>query len=81
MLALAHYIERLVEKGKLKSYADAARRLGITRPRMTQVMRLLDLSRRIQHAILFDEIRFSERRLRRVLSEPAWGEQESRLPI
>ena len=40
-LALAHYVERCIEDGTLASYADAARRLGITRARMTQVMDLL----------------------------------------
>ena len=40
-LALAYYVERCVENGTLESYADAARQLGITRARMTQVMDLM----------------------------------------
>ncbi len=40
-LALAYYVERCIEDGTLESYADAARRLGITRARMTQVMDLM----------------------------------------
>lgn len=40
-LALAYYVERCVENGCLESYAEAARRLGITRARMTQVMDML----------------------------------------
>jgi len=39
-LALAHHIERLIERGELRDYAHAAQRLGITRARMTQVMNL-----------------------------------------
>lgn len=40
-LALAYYVERCIEDGTLASYADTARKLGITRARMTQVMDLL----------------------------------------
>ena len=35
MLALAHYVERLVEQGSVKSYAAAARQLGVSRARMS----------------------------------------------
>ena len=37
-LALAHFIERAIESGQIKDYADAARKLGVTRARLTQVM-------------------------------------------
>ncbi|MFO1052239.1 MAG: hypothetical protein U1F36_08500 [Planctomycetota bacterium] len=40
-LALAHLIERLIELGMLRDYADAAERLGLTRARLTQVMDML----------------------------------------
>ena len=40
MLALAHHVERLIEAGELTGYADAARGLGLTRARLTQVMNL-----------------------------------------
>lgn len=37
-LALAYFIERAIDSGLLVDYADAARRLGVTRARLTQVM-------------------------------------------
>ena len=43
MLALAHYVERLVEEGAVRSYADAARQLGVSRARMSQILNLLNL--------------------------------------
>ncbi|MEE9395330.1 MAG: hypothetical protein V3W41_22790 [Planctomycetota bacterium] len=43
-LALAHYIEQCVEDGTLASYADAAKRLRISRARMTQIADLLLLA-------------------------------------
>ena len=43
-LALAYHVERLIEDGVLKDYAEAARVLGITRARMTQVTNLLNLA-------------------------------------
>ena len=52
MLALAHYIERLVEAGELSGYAEAAKALGLTRARVTQVMDLLYLAPDIQEEIL-----------------------------
>ncbi len=52
MLALAHYVERLVEAGSLKSYADAARQLGVTRARMAQIINLLNLPPRVQEGLL-----------------------------
>jgi predicted XRE-type DNA-binding protein len=38
MLALAYAIERWIEDGTLASYADAARRLGVSRARITQIV-------------------------------------------
>ena len=55
MLALAHYVERLVEVGTLASYADAARQLGVTRARMGQVLNLLNLSPQVQEALLLGQ--------------------------
>ena len=73
MLALAHHVERLVEAGELMGYAEAARALGVTRARLTQVMNLVLLAPVIQEAMLTGQIRSSERALRRVLAEPEWG--------
>ena len=55
----------------LKSYAEAAVKLGITRARVSQVMQLMNLSPRIQEEILTGSIAPSERRLRAIAAIPA----------
>ncbi len=64
MLALAHFVERLVEEGVVRSYADAARQLGVTRARITQITNLLNLSPQLQQALLLGDLHLSERRIR-----------------
>lgn len=64
MLALAHLIERKVDSGELKDYSEAARRLGISRSRMTHVMNLLGLPPRVQEGILTGDLAVSEKHLR-----------------
>ena len=44
MLALAYHVEDLVERGVLASYAEAAAKLGVSRARLAQVVRLVNLS-------------------------------------
>ena len=75
MLALAYKVEREVEEGRLNNYAEAARRLGITRGRMAHVLALLNLASPIQEATLLGAARLNERRLRCVLREPDWQAQ------
>ena len=75
MLALAHYVEGLVESGQVKGYAEAARRLGITRARMSQVMNLVNLSAPVQEELLLGRVQLSERRLRSLLTTAEWAEQ------
>jgi len=65
MLALAYYIERKIDAGEIESYADAARRLSISRARVSQVMALRTLAIPTQEAILGGKHRGSERSLRR----------------
>ena len=65
MLALAYYIERKIDTGEIESYADAARRLSISRARVSQVMALRTLAIPTQEAILGGKHRGSERALRR----------------
>ena len=62
---------RLIDTGEATSQAEAARREGLTRARMTQVMGLLRLAPEIQQHILYmpDMVRrpsITERALRRV---------------
>lgn len=54
-LALAHKIEQAIREGKLKDRADAARRLGFTRARITQICNLTLLPVSEQERILFLE--------------------------
>jgi len=64
-LALAHYVERQVEAGVIKDYAEAARILGMSRGRMAQVMNLRYLPIDVQEGVLTGELNASERSLRR----------------
>ena len=85
MLALAHYVERLVEVGELTGYAEAARILGLTRARLTQVMKLLLLAPNIQERMLnfqaSHDVPVTERALRRVLTNSAWEQQRAILRL
>ena len=69
-LALAYLVERLIDEGRLESYAEAARLLGVTRARMTQVMDLRNLPVEVQEETLLGGIEAGERRLRRRLLRP-----------
>ena len=80
LLALAHRIDAMIATGQLRDLADAARVLGLTRARVTQVMNLLLLAPTIQEAILElppttarDTV--TERSLRRIVAAPLWERQ------
>ena len=75
MLALAHYIERQIDDGAIPDYAAAARVLGVTRARLTQVMGLLLLASNIQERIVKGKLILTERALRRVVRQADWKEQ------
>jgi len=72
MLALAHHIEALIESGELRDAAHAARLLGVTRARMTQVMNLLLLPVPLQEDVLLGRLKATERALRAALKDPVW---------
>ena len=74
-LALAHYIERLIDAGRLRNYAEAAVVLGITRARMSQLMDLALLPAHVQDQILRGTRRFNERELR-LLGSPHGSERK-----
>ena len=81
LLALAHRIDRMVRDGEIADYAEAARRLGLTRARVTQITNLLLLAPEIQDAILSLSLvtngrdPITERQLRPVAAEPDWNKQ------
>ncbi len=77
MLALAHYVERLVDEGSVKSYADAARQLGVSRARMSQIMNLLNLPPGVQEGLLLGDLHLSERRVRAVAARAEWSTQRT----
>jgi hypothetical protein len=81
LLALAHRFERLIESGEVRDYAELARLGRVTRPRLTQIMNLLNLAPDIQEAILcsppvvegYDPL--TERQLRPLVAELDWRKQ------
>lgn len=79
MLALAHHIERLVDDGVLADYAAAARKLGLTSARMTQVMNLLLLAPGIQESLLVGGRNTRERFVRAALRYAEWNHQRAAL--
>jgi hypothetical protein len=82
MLALAHKLQESIDAGVVKDRAEAARRLGVTRARLTHMLDLLLLAPDLQEQVLFvdavDGVQpLSERTLRRVARAGTWGEQRS----
>lgn len=80
MLAFAHKLQEAIDNGDYIDRADAARKLGLTRARVSQLLDLLMLAPDIQEKILFMERvdglePTSERALRRVVSEDNWAVQ------
>ena len=74
-LALAHRIERSIEAGEVRSYGDVARRLGLTQPRVTQIMGLLSLSPVMQERVLLREEVVGIRAATRASRETEWDQQ------
>ncbi len=82
MLALAHKIAAAIAGGQLRDQADAARRLDITRARVTQLLALLSLAPDLQERVLFLEAvdgiePLTERALRRMTHARSWEEQRA----
>ncbi len=75
MLALAHHVENLVDSRKLADYAAAARALGVTRARLTQIMNILLLSPKVQERVLVGAYETTERQLRPLADESEWSTQ------
>ncbi len=80
MLALAHKIQFAIDRGEVRDRAEAARRLGVTRARVTQLLDLTLLAPQIQDVVLgleaVDGVEpASERFLRTILRHERWAEQ------
>jgi hypothetical protein len=76
-MALAIRFEGLLREGTIRDYAELARLGRVTRARMTQIMKLLDLATDIQEQILFPPLikGLNERNLRPIASRIDWDEQ------
>jgi hypothetical protein len=77
LLALAIRFDGLLRAEKFRDYAELARLGRVTRARMTQIMKLLDLAPDIQEQILFlpNLKGLNERNLRPIVSRIDWSEQ------
>lgn len=79
-LALAHHLHDAVERGEVANRATLARRLGLTRARVTQFFDLLMLAADLQEQVLRLEAvdgwePMSEKTLRAVAHAGTWAEQ------
>lgn len=82
MLALAHHLQRAIDKGLVADRAAVARKLGLTRARVTQLLDLLLLAPDLQLRVLQLEAvdgtePTSERPLRQVAHEAVWATQRT----
>jgi len=83
LLALAHRIDGMIRSGELKDWAEAARLIGVTRARMTQIGNLLLLSPGIQEDVLTVAPTragcavLTEHHLRAITISIHWREQDS----
>ena len=77
LMALAIRFEGLVRDAAVRDYAQLAQLGGVTRARMTQITKLLQLAPDLQEQILFlPEIeRLNERNLRAIVHQLDWRKQ------
>jgi hypothetical protein len=85
MLALAHTIDAAIGARRLRDQRDAAQRLGLTPPRVTQLLALLQLAPDLQERLLFLEAvdgvePLTERELRPLTRLPCWTDQRANAP-
>jgi len=81
LMALAIHLQKLVDDGVVRDYAEIARLTGLTRARITQIMNLNLLAPEIQEEILFlphvmngrDSI--TEHDIRPIATTPLWSKQ------
>jgi hypothetical protein len=77
-VALTHWIERAIEAGQARNYADVARALGLTQTRITQIAGLLRPSPALQESVLLGGIDLGGRGALRAAGSVEWEEQEVR---
>lgn len=79
-LALAHHLQRAIERGLVADQAALARKLGFTRARISQLFDLLMLAADLQEQVLVLKAvdgaePMAERTLRAVAHAGTWAEQ------
>jgi hypothetical protein len=74
-LALAHHLQRLIDRGVIKDYSQAARMLGVSQVRITHLMSLLLLAPQTQAAILAGTIAPGDKQLRQLARIADWSKQ------
>jgi hypothetical protein len=84
MLALAHHLQRLIDEGLVPDRAAIARKLGLTRARVTQLLDLLLLAPDLQVRVLALEAvdgvePTTERSLRAIAARSEWSLQRKLL--
>ena len=79
LMALAIRFEGLIREGKVADQAAIARFGGVTRARLTQIMRLLDLAPDIQEDLLFlpGSSQLVERDIRPIVRLVSWDDQRA----
>jgi len=77
LMALAIRFEELFGDGTVRDYAELARLGGVTRARITQIMKLRQLAPDLQEQILFlsDVKGLNERNLRPIVQQLDWCQQ------
>lgn len=82
MLALAHHLQGAIDRGLIADRAAVARKQGLTRTRVTQLLELLLLAPDLQARVLELEAidgaePMAERTLRAVAHAGTWAEQRA----
>jgi hypothetical protein len=81
LMALAIRFDSLLQRGEVQDYADLARLGQVSRPRVTQIMNLLNLALDIQEQLLFlppvvaGPEPVKEYHLRPIAAVAGWGAQ------
>jgi hypothetical protein len=78
LLALAHKIQGMLDRGEVESMADLARLGRVSRARITQIMDLLMLAPEIQEALLCGRAMTDIRELLAIAHATNWADQRGR---
>lgn len=83
LLATAHRFDEMLRSGAVSSLEQLARRLGVTRARVSQILMLTMLAPDVQEEVLAlrreegKKRRVTEVDLRRMVAEPEWAKQRA----